>query len=117
MKIFYHCVINLPFFVYTKTVRIYITHFVIVVKMNFIHMINVINKNIVWKRSIDWDKRHFFLYVDQSLKKKKLYGPFLWMWFNCLKATEPLRGGSFLFTTKFPGIPGTHLIDIRRMKG
>ena len=25
----------------------------------------------------------------QSLKK--LYGPFLWMGFNCLKATEPLR--------------------------
>ena len=22
-----------------------------------------------------------------------------------------------LFTTKFPGTPGTHLIDLRRMKG
>ena len=27
------------------------------------------------------------------------------MEFNCLKATEPLRGGSLLFTTKFPEIP------------
>ena len=30
---------------------------------------------------------------------------------------EPLRGGSLFFTTKFPEIPGTHFIDIERMKG
>ena len=36
--------------------------------------------------------------------KEKLYGPFLWMGFNCLKATEPLRGGTLLFTTKLPSI-------------
>ena len=33
--------------------------------------------------------------------------PFLWMQFDCLKATEPLREGSSLFTTKFPESPGT----------
>ena len=33
---------------------------------------------------------------------KKLYGPSLWMGFNCLKAIESLRGGSLLFTTKIP---------------
>ena len=49
--------------------------------------------------------------------KQKLYGPFSWMGFNCLKATEPLRGGSLPFTTKLPEILGTHLIDLRRMKG
>ena len=49
-------------------------------------------------------------------KKKKLYGPFLWMGFNCLKATAT-SGGSLLFTTKFPEIPGTHFIDLGRMKG
>ena len=38
------------------------------------------------------------------------------MGFNCLKATEPLRWSSLLFTTKLPNIPGTHLIDLRRMK-
>ena len=38
------------------------------------------------------------------LKKEKLYGPFLWMGFNCLKATEPLRGGTLLFTIKLPSI-------------
>ena len=30
---------------------------------------------------------------------------------------EPLRGGSLLFTTKFPEISGTHFTDLRRMKG
>ena len=30
---------------------------------------------------------------------------------------EPLRGGSLLFATKFPEIPGTHFINLRRMKG
>ena len=33
--------------------------------------------------------------------------PFLWMGFNCLKAMEQLRGGSLLFTNKFPETPGT----------
>ena len=28
----------------------------------------------------------------------------------------PLRGGSLLFTTKFTDIPGTHFIDLGRMK-
>ena len=52
-----------------------------------------------------------------NLKKKKLFGSLLWMGFNCFKATEPLRGGSLLFTTKFSEIPGTHLIHLGRMKG
>ena len=30
---------------------------------------------------------------------------------------EPLRGGSLPFTIKFPEIPGTHFIDLGRMKG
>ena len=37
-----------------------------------------------------------------------------WMWFNCLKAAEPLRGDS---TTKSLGIPGTPLIEFEKMKG
>ena len=28
---------------------------------------------------------------------------------------EPLQGGSLLFTSKFPEIPGTHFIDLGRM--
>ena len=38
------------------------------------------------------------------------------MGFICLKATEPLKEDSLLFTTKFPEIPGTHLIDLGRVK-
>ena len=34
------------------------------------------------------------------------------MWFNCLKAKEPLRGDSLLFNTQSPGVPGTHLIGL-----
>ena len=30
---------------------------------------------------------------------------------------EPPRGGILLFTTKFLEIPGTHFIDLGRMKG
>ena len=29
---------------------------------------------------------------------------------------EPLRGGSLLFTSKFPEIPGTHFIDLEGAK-
>ena len=54
---------------------------------------------------------------SRYLEKKELYGPFLWMGFNCLKAAESPRVDCLLFTTKFPGIPGTYLINPRRMKG
>ena len=46
-------------------------------------------------------------------KTLKLFDPFSWMGFNCLKA----RGSSLLFTTKFPEIPGTRFIDLGRMEG
>ena len=41
---------------------------------------------------------------------------FLWMGFNYLKL-ELLRGGSLLFTTKFPEIHDTPFIDLGKMKG
>ena len=30
---------------------------------------------------------------------------------------QPLRGGSLLFTIQFPESPGTHFIDLGRIKG
>ena len=33
-----------------------------------------------------------------TLRKKKLYSPFSWMGFNCLKATEPLQVHSLYFS-------------------
>ena len=38
-------------------------------------------------------------------------------WGSTASKLEPLGGGSLLFTTKFPEIPGTHFIDLRTMKG
>ena len=38
-------------------------------------------------------------------------------WGSTASRIEPLRGGSLLFTTKSPEIPGTHFIDLGRMKG
>ena len=38
-------------------------------------------------------------------------------WGSTASRLEPLRGGSLLFTTKFPEVPGAHSIDLGRMKG
>ena len=51
-----------------------------------------------------------------NLKLKQLYGHF-YRWGLTTSKLEPLRGGSLLFTNKFPEIPGTHFIDLDRMKG
>ena len=39
------------------------------------------------------------------------------MGFNCLNDTKPLQGDSLLFTTKTPGGPGIHQINLGGMKG
>ena len=38
-------------------------------------------------------------------------------WGSTASRLEPLRGGSLLFTTKFPEIFGTHFIDLGRVNG
>ena len=38
-------------------------------------------------------------------------------WGSTASRLGTLPGGSLLFTNKFPVIPGTHIIDLRRMKG
>ena len=38
-------------------------------------------------------------------------------WGSTVSRLEPLWGGSLLFTTKFPEIPGTPFIGLRRMRG
>ena len=48
--------------------------------------------------------------------KKKLYNPFLWMGFNCLKIKKPLQRDSLLFTTQSPGLLGTHLVGLGWIK-
>ena len=38
-------------------------------------------------------------------------------WGPTASSLQPLRGGSLLFTIQFSEIPGTHFIDLGRMKG
>ena len=54
--------------------------------------------------------RHLLIYFKNFMTP--FYG-----WGSNASRLEPLRGGSLLFTTKFPEIPGTHFIDLGRMKG
>ena len=49
-------------------------------------------------------------------KKNNFMAPF-YGWGSTASRLVPLRGDSLLFTTKFPEIPGTHFIDLGRMKG
>ena len=51
----------------------------------------------------------------QDKKKQKKFMASFYGWGSTASRQEPLRGGSLLFTTKFPDIPGTHFIDLRRM--
>ena len=56
------------------------------------------------------------LYLNLSISKKNFMAP-LYGWGLTASRLEPLRGGSLLFTTKFPEIPDTHFIDLGRMRG
>ena len=53
--------------------------------------------------------------IKKTLKKYFL-APF-YGWDSIASRLDPLRGGSVLFTTKFPELSGTHFTDLRRMKG
>ena len=67
---------------------------------------------------MDFGHKQIFL-KNHEYKLFKLYDPFLWMGFNCLKAMQLLQGDSILFTTRSQEGPQTHLIDLGlgRMKG
>ena len=54
--------------------------------------------------------------ISVEIKKTNFMAPF-YGWGSTASKLEPLRGGSLLFTTKFPEIPGAHFIDLGRMKG
>lgn len=59
-----------------------------------------------------------FLYFFLFKKQQTLYfrTQLLRTEFNCLKAAEQLQGDSLLFTNKSAEVPGTHLIDFKRLK-
>ena len=49
---------------------------------------------------------------ELSNLKKNFHG-----WGSTASRVDPLRGGSLLFTIKFPEIPGAQFIDLGRVKG
>ena len=54
--------------------------------------------------------------LDKAKTLKNFMAPFHGLG-STASRLEPLRGCSLLFTTKFPEIPDTHFINLRRMKG
>ena len=60
---------------------------------------------------------HNFFELVPQIAKKKLYGPSFYGWGSTTSRLVPLQVGSLLFTTNFPDIPGTHFIDLGKMKG
>ena len=63
-------------------------------------------------------KSHYnciFLRLCLRFKAEKKFMASFYGWGSTASRLEPLRGGSLLFTTKFPEIPGTHFIKLRRM--
>ena len=59
----------------------------------------------------------FLLKRKQIIQKTLNFMAPFYGWGSTASRLEPLRGGSLLFTTKFPEVPGTHSNDLGRMKG
>ena len=79
---------------------------------NFEHDLSVKSKEIVSLAKITHNSSSV---LDKRTLIKNLW-PFLKVGFNYLKARQPLRVDSLLFTTKSPEITGTHLINFWRIK-
>ena len=84
------------------------------------HLNRFFNNYCFWSSSVNAKKKFWgvphLVHICAIFYLKKLCSSFLWMGFNCLKATKSLRGDSSLFTTKSPEPPGTYLIDLVRIK-
>ena len=63
------------------------------------------------------NKDHINLLVTPPDEQKKNFIAPFYGWGSTASRLEPLRRGSLLFIIKFPEIPGTHFIDLGRMKG
>ena len=76
------------------------------------------HQSIDWEK--DYDKRLFYftspLFLLALKKTWNFMAPF-YGWGSTASRLQPLRGGSLLFTIQFPEIPGTHFINLGRMKG
>ena len=59
----------------------------------------------------------FYNMFNRIILLKKFFPPFLWIEFNCFKATELLPGDRLLLANKSLRVPNAYLTDLRRMKG
>ena len=89
-------------------------------RRTFFHCTWTFSRILIWANFNSRKKKEnsiFFQKMTFSLtwKKKHFMAPCLWMGFIWLKAIQPLRGDSLHFTIKFPGVPGTQLIDLRSL--
>ena len=55
--------------------------------------------------------------INEMKKKKTNFVAPFYGWVSTASRLKPLPGGSLLFTIQFPEVPGTHFIDLGRMKG
>ena len=82
-------------------------------EVDFRDIMNV-SPNILAKNQNFKKPRHSF--VDETVKKTNFMAPFYGLGSTASRLV-PLQGGSLLYTTKFPVIPGAHFVDLGRMKG
>ena len=70
-----------------------------------------------FKINLLWTRHKLKTNKKKKKKEKQNFMAFFYGWGSTSSSLEPLQGGRLLFTTKFPKIPGTHFIDLRKMKG
>ena len=83
-----------------------------------LHARNYFKNKIFWKRIIKNPLKvnFIFSFQEKNFLKKLFMAPF-YAWGSTASRLGPLWGSSLLFITKSPEIPGTHFIELGRMKG
>ena len=76
----------------------------------------IIKKPWFFECSVTYECLEIIYTLNLKKKKNNFMAPFSG-WGSTASRLELLQGGSLLFTTKFPGISGTHFTDLGRMKG
>ena len=113
------------FYLYFVRYYIYLNFFVVIAKMRtsmmsyikeYMGQLTRVSKILAWMHSCLWlilnqgkkNKRNYSgkknLFKISKTKKRNFIAP-LYRWGSTASSLEPLRGGSLLFTTKFPEIP------------
>ena len=70
---------------------------------------------ISWVKCLIFAESHFSFILWKQSKHPDHFAEIRWIAFYCPKAWDPLQGDKSLLITKFPGVPGTHLIYLGRI--